>query len=90
LPIDMTEAQVVECKRILRGAGYSHVWVLDSLIQLSGYSSSPSRTRIGASRSMSDMRTLGLGCAYSVAADEGDEHRLDGGVPGNQGFHRRL
>jgi hypothetical protein len=30
LPIDMTEAQVVECKRILRGAGYSHAWVLDS------------------------------------------------------------
>jgi hypothetical protein len=29
LPIDMTEAQVVECERILRGAGYSHAWVLD-------------------------------------------------------------
>jgi hypothetical protein len=30
LPIDMTEAQVVECERILRGAGYSHAWALDS------------------------------------------------------------
>jgi hypothetical protein len=31
LPIDMTEAQVVECERILRGAGYSQAWVLDSI-----------------------------------------------------------
>jgi len=30
LPIDMTEAQVVECQRILRSAEYSHAWVLDS------------------------------------------------------------
>ena len=26
----MTEAQVVVCERILRGAGYSHAWVLDT------------------------------------------------------------
>jgi hypothetical protein len=26
----MTQAQVVECERILKGAGYSHAWVLDS------------------------------------------------------------
>jgi hypothetical protein len=27
----MTEAQVVVCERILKGAGYSHAWVLDSV-----------------------------------------------------------
>jgi hypothetical protein len=26
----MTEAQVGACERILRGAGYSHAWVLDT------------------------------------------------------------
>jgi hypothetical protein len=26
----MTEAQVVGCERILRNAGYSHAWVLDT------------------------------------------------------------
>jgi hypothetical protein len=30
LPVDMTEAQAVVCERILRGAGYSHAWVLDT------------------------------------------------------------
>jgi hypothetical protein len=30
LPVHMTEAQVVDCERILRGAGYSHAWVLES------------------------------------------------------------
>jgi hypothetical protein len=30
LPADMTEAQVGECERILRGAGYSRAWVRDT------------------------------------------------------------
>ena len=29
MPVDMTEAQVLVCERILRDAGYSHAWVLD-------------------------------------------------------------
>lgn len=90
MPIDMTGAQVVECKRILRGAGYSHAWVLDSTDSTERVFLVPESDLDWGVGLCRIWRTLGLGWAYRVAADKGDEHRLDGGVPGNQGFHRRL